>query len=371
MVVLCCFSFVQLVSMADIPDTDARIQELYNGARADEQQTQLDAAIQKYRAILELDPRLAPAYNNLGRLYFKQARYRDAIEVLKRALALDPKLASSRTLLGVSLYEINDFRDAQQELSEALRLNPNDRNAKLYLARSLLELEDLKRAARILEDLEHDKPQDAQILYALGQVYMRLAASTLENLQRADPNSYLIEVLLGKTAEAKQALAEAIEHYKKAVAKAPDAKSLHYLLGHALYQNGESSDALREFRRELEINPYDHMASWQAGLIRLSDNPQEAFRLANQALELKPDLAPALMVRGRALLALKRPADAVKDFKRAALLEPDEDTVHFQLARAYRELGLTREAQAEDAIFAQIEKAAHTPKETGTAPSPP
>src|SRR5258708_34726861 len=106
MVVLWCFRFVHLVSMADILDTDARIQELYNGARADEQQNQLDPAIQKYRAILELDPRLAPAYNNLGRLYFKQARYRDAIEVLKRALALDPKLASSRTLLGVSLYEI-------------------------------------------------------------------------------------------------------------------------------------------------------------------------------------------------------------------------------------------------------------------------
>ena len=307
---------------------------------------------------MKLDARLAPAYNNLGRLYFEQARYAEAIKVLKRALELHPKLVPSRALLGISLYQIGEYKMAHQELGTALQLNPRDRNAKLYLARSLFELEDFRVAAQVLEELQREEPKDTQVLYSLGQTYMKLASSTLEKLQNLDPNSYLIEVLLGKTAEAKQVYADGVEHYRKAISKAPNIPSLHYALGNALWLSGQFPEALQEFHRALELNPYDYMASWKAAHIVLSQNPEEAFRLSNRALELKPDLAQALLVRGRALLTLKKLNDAIKDFKKVAVLAPDEETVHYQLARAYRQLGLTREAEAEETIFERMQKTA-------------
>ena len=236
-------------------------------------------------------------------------------------------------------------------------MNPGDRNAQLYLARSLLQLDEYKAAVKLLEDLQRDAPRDPQVLYSLGVAHINLAAMALGELQKTSPDSYLVEVLLGKAAEEKQAFMEAFDHYKKAIEKAPPrTPGLHYDLGNAKWKSGEFSQALDEFQRELQINPFDYRALWKAALIILPNNPQEVLRMASRALELQPDLSSALMIRGRALLALKEPARAVDDFKKAAALDPEDDTVHFQLARAYRELGMMEEAETEAAIFQRMQQ---------------
>jgi len=355
-----------LISPSFSQNTQARVQTLYDEARSKEQAGDLNAAIEKYQAILKLDPKLAAAFNNLGRLYVRQARYLDAIESLKNALQLDAKLASSHVLMGISLYEMEDYGAARQELTEAVRLDPRDQNAKLYLARSLYELGDWEKASRLLDELSHSDPKNPQILYNLGLVHMKLASSALERLQAVAPDSYLIESVLASTAEAKQQYGIAVEHYKQAVAKAPDARNLHYALGHALYQNGEFKEALTEYRLELQVNPQNYMASWEAARVLLNESPQEAFLLSTRALELNPKLAPAYLIRGRALLELKQPNKAIEDLKKAAALDSNEPTVHYQLARAYRALGLTQQAQQENATFAQMQEAEHSRKGTAS-----
>jgi Flp pilus assembly protein TadD len=70
---------------------------------------------------------------------------------------------------------------------------------------------------------------------------------------------------------------------------------------------------------------------------------------------LKPDVPEALTVRGRALIALQRPKEAIDDFKKAIALDPQDAATHFQLARAYRQAGLAHEADAENAIFERMD----------------
>jgi len=191
---------------------------------------------------------------------------------------------------------------------------------------------------------------------------MKLASSALERLQAVAPDSYLVESVLASTAEAKQQYGIAVEHYKRAVVKAPDARNLHYALGHALYQNGEFKEALTEYRIELQVNPHNYMASWEAARVLLNENPQEALLLSTRAMVMNPKLAPAYLIRGRALLELKQPTTAIEDLKKAAVLDSNEPTVHYQLARAYHALGLTEQAQRETATFAQMQKAEHSRK---------
>jgi predicted Zn-dependent protease len=78
---------------------------------------------------------------------------------------------------------------------------------------------------------------------------------------------------------------------------------------------------------------------------------------------LKPNISEALTIRGRAALALRKPADAVEDLKKASKLDPGDATNHFQLARAYRQLGLTAQAEDETAIYVRMQGEAHSPKE--------
>jgi tetratricopeptide (TPR) repeat protein len=364
---ICLWSAVLLscvTSQLICQDAESRIQQFYSEARSEEQRGDLGAAIEKYHEILQLDPKMAAAYNNLGRLYFRQSRFPEATEALKHALQLDARLAPAHALLGISWYEMENYAPARRELNEAVHLNPHDQNAKLYLARSLYELGEFDEAAGLLKDLARADPANPQILYSQGLVYMKLASSALEKLQAVAPDSFLIESVLARSAEAKEQYGVAAEHYKRAIAKAPNTRNLHYALGHALYQTADFKEALKEYRLELQVNPDSYMACWEAARILVNDDPTEAAALSTRALEISPNLAPAYLVRGRAFLQLKEFDKALEDLKKAAALDSNEPSVHFQLARVYRGLGLARQAEQENAIFAELEKAEHRKGDT-------
>lgn len=357
------FMFIAAVLASTSQDIEDRIQQLYTEARSEEKEGRVNVAIEKYQAIIKLNPKLAAAHNNLGRLYSQQGRSEEAIKSFKRACELDPGLEAPHAQMGLAFFQMGDYQDASKELKVAVKLNPGDRNAKLGLARSLVELEELEGALKLLQQLKQEKPRDAEVLYTLGMVYTRLAEDTIGEIERVDPDSYLIELILGKAAEARRAFTEAVEHYKKAIARSPEAPGLYYDLAHALGASGDLQHALEQYRHALEVDPYDYNASWEAARIILPDNPQEAFRLANRAVELKPDLPGALATRGRALLAMEKPREAIEDLKRASALDREDATIHFQLARAYRQLGMKAEAAAETVIYERMQEQAHTPKE--------
>jgi tetratricopeptide (TPR) repeat protein len=340
-----------------------RTQHLYEEAKLEEKAGHAGEAIQKYEEIIRLNPTQAYAYNNLGRLYHQQGRLQEAIKPLKRACELDPKLEPPHALLGFVLFQLDDFAGARREFKTASQLDPSDLNVQLFLARSLVELQDLKGAEEILDKLQREDPKNTEALYTLGGVHSILAYRTLSQIQTADPNSYLIEVLLGRFSETKQIYPDAAEHYKRAIERAPDVPDLYYRYAHALWAMGDSENALIQYRHALDRNPYDYRSEWESARILLSNNPQEAFRLASLALQLKADVADALTVRGRALIALQRPKEAIEDLKKAISVDPHDAATHFQLARAYREAGLTQEAQTENAIFERMDKEAHAAKE--------
>jgi tetratricopeptide (TPR) repeat protein len=350
---------LMLTTSAISQQAEDRIQQLYTAAKSEEQAHHLDAAVEKYKTILRLDPQLAAAYNNLGNLYYRQGRFDEAIPMLKRACELLPKSPVPRALLGLSYFQKGDFTSARRELASALRLNLDDSIAKLFLARSQVELGDLTSAVKLLEQLRQKDPHNVEALYSLGMAYSKLAEITLGDIPAADPSSYLLEYLLGKAAEAKGMTADAVEHYKKAIEKAPDAsEDLYYNYAHVLWVTGDISNALAAYRHALSINSYDYRANWEAARIILPQDPQEAYTLANRSLELRPNVPEALTVRGRALLALKRPKEAVEDLRQASLLDPEDDATHFQLARAYRQLGMVEEERKENAVLMELQKKA-------------
>jgi tetratricopeptide (TPR) repeat protein len=348
------------VSGSAARQTSVSVEALDREARAAEAQGHFDVAIAKYQQIVKLSPRLPAAYNNLGRLYYQAGRFREALDPLKHAAELDPTLEAPRAQLGFCFFQLGDFTSARREFETSLKLNANDGVAELFLARCLLELRDVKGAVKLLDQLHEADPNNVEVLFSLGWAYSDLAVSTLGAIQKADPDSYLIDVLQGKYAEVKQAYAEAAEHYKRAIAKSPNQPDLCYDYAHALWASGDFPDALQQYRHVLELNPDDYRASWEAARIALLDNPEEARRLASRSLELKPDVAEALSIRGRALLALGKPSDAVEDLKKATALDPNNAGYYFQLARAYRQSGQSEEANEAASNYERLQREVHS-----------
>jgi tetratricopeptide (TPR) repeat protein len=110
--------------------------QLYTGAKSAEQSGDIASAISKYQSILEVAPRLGPAYNNLGALYLRLHQYTKAIVILKQGLEVDRSMYSATVLLGIAYYETGDYMEARQPLEAAVRANPKDNNAEHWPGQS-------------------------------------------------------------------------------------------------------------------------------------------------------------------------------------------------------------------------------------------
>jgi tetratricopeptide (TPR) repeat protein len=342
------------------PENDSRIQEIYSQAKTAEARGNLAAATAKYEALLQVAPRLGPAYNNLGALYLRQREYKKAADVLARGLKIDPKMQTASALLGISLYEMGDYTAARRNLEAALRSNPKDDNAELFLANDLIKMGELDLAATHLKQLSQRQPQNQEIWYLLGKVHMQLSEQALSKLNEIDANSVWVHEISGEIMESMKNFDGAVLEYQKAVALAPQQPGVHYLLGNAYWSIQSWDQANREFYAELTNDPNNCMAHWKLGNILLEQHlsPEEALVNINKALARCADVTQARVDRARALIRLDRHADALPDLQAAEKSSPDESSIHFLLAQTYRALGRPKEARAQMEIFTRLEESA-------------
>ena len=339
---------------------DPRVQQLYSEAKSAEAQGDFAAAAAKYESLLQYAPRLAAAYNNLGSLYLRLREYQKAAATLEKGLKIDPKMSSASALLGVSLYEMGDYAAARPRFETALRANPKDDNAELFLANDLLKLGDFHGAATHLHQLSLRQPQNQEVWYLLGKVYMKLSEQALSKLNEIDANSVWVHEISGEVMESMKNYDGALLEYKKAVELAPEQAGTHDLLGNAYWSLHMWEPATEQFRAELANDPSSRNAQWKIANIVLEQrqDPAEALAGIDKALATCPHLTEARVDRGRALLRLDRTAEAVAELQLAEKADPGEAQTHFLLAQALRGAGRAQEAQAEMQIFSKLEESA-------------
>jgi len=347
-----------LKAQSEATAEDTRVQKVYGQAKAAEARGDLAAAAASYESLLQIAPRLAPAYNNLGSLYLRQREYKKAAAVLEKGLKIDPEMSSASALLGMALYEMGDYAAAGRNLESALRGNPEDSNAELFLANDLIKLGDFERAAEHLRRLSQRQPENPEVWYLLGKVHMKLSEEALSKLSALDPNSVWVHEISGEVMESMKNYDGALLEYKKAVEVAPQQAGTHYHLGNAYWSLNMWDVATEQFRAELANDPSNCMAQWKIGNIILEQHGDSSQALAEvqKALGVCPNLMGARVDRARALIKLDRHAEAVKDLEVAVKADPAESSTHFLLAQAYRALGRTQEAQAEMKVFSKLEE---------------
>jgi protein O-GlcNAc transferase len=86
------------------------------------------AAIERYRKALALNPDCAEAHNNLGNILKLQGRQEDAVACFQKAIAINPDYALAHANLGVALKNQGKLSDALLSFQRALALNPDDGN---------------------------------------------------------------------------------------------------------------------------------------------------------------------------------------------------------------------------------------------------
>ena len=332
------------------------VQELYAEATTAEQHGDNATAIEKYRAMIKLAPNLAPAYNNLGILYFNLHDYTHAAEVLKRGLQLKPDMPTASAMLGVCYFQLGADEKAEPLLRAALRAEPTDDNVEMILVHILINLKKYEEAVVHLQDFLKRNPKDQQAWYMLGKSYLQLSEGALEKIDEIDPNSVVAHEIAGEIDESMHNYDLALVEYKKAVDTDPQLPGTHMHLANAYWLIGKWESAQTEFEAELKNDPNNCTAYWKIGnsMLEANDPSEDALSELNQAIERCPTLMQARVDRARALIRLGKHKDALPDLLMAEKDNPAEPTIHFLLASVYRAQGATSEAQQEMQTYSRL-----------------
>src|SRR6201993_1342858 len=95
---------------------------------------QLDEAISKLQAAIDLRPENAPAHDNLAKALLRKGRVAEAMVPYRKFLALQPENVEARNTLGTALIQQGHVRQAIDQWQEALAIEPENGNATSNLA---------------------------------------------------------------------------------------------------------------------------------------------------------------------------------------------------------------------------------------------
>ncbi len=206
---------------------------------------------------------------NLGLVYQLQNRASEAIVEFRRALKIKPSLSGANFFLGVDYCKEGEGTKAIPYLKAALQAEPNRPDTWLWLATAQEISGQLQPEVRtVVRGLELH-PQDADLLYVLGNAYERLGKQEVAHLATVAPGSARSEQLLAESYASSSEWPSAVIHFQNALGASPNRAGLHAELGEVLLRAGKAKQAVREFDEELQGDPSNLRALVRRGEARL------------------------------------------------------------------------------------------------------
>lgn len=176
---------------------------------------QVDAALEGYKEVLQLEPEHLPALNNLALLLGSEKRER----LLRQALSIKADDPGTLQNLAMLLAESSRFDEAREMYERALQVLPNDSRVVSALCDIYVVLDDLDAAISLLESR-------AVLFAAQDQVYC----------------------LLGKYCQAANRTDDALVYLGRALNVNPEHVEAHILSGRLLWKKGEYERGASEMR---------------------------------------------------------------------------------------------------------------------------
>jgi tetratricopeptide (TPR) repeat protein len=150
---------------------------LYWLARLDYDAQQYNSAIVKLRKVIELDPQMMRAYDNLGLCYDYLGKYDEAIASYNRAVELNREQAQPspwpHVNLAISLMAVNKLAEAENHLRKAVAYDARLPQAHYQLGQALEKQGKYEEAAESLKRAAALDPTYPEPHYTLSRIYQR------------------------------------------------------------------------------------------------------------------------------------------------------------------------------------------------------
>jgi Flp pilus assembly protein TadD len=273
-------------------------------------------------------------------------RYAEAVEVFDAVV--DGMPGDGLSLYGgaVALFNLRRLEEAERVARDAVRVS---------IAATATPTGNLAGGDKI-------KDQAAEALTLLGVILAVKgdSAGALSAVTKATalaPKNFDAQLALGRALFGTGNPAGAANAFRTAIALRPKDTTARFFLATSLESTGDYDRAQAEYRELLAIDSTSAEGHLGLGvlLVKLGgDKINEGIEELARAIALNGELYEARITIGRALIQQGRAAEAVEHLQRAVELAPKNPEPHYQLALAYRRLGKTQEAAAEEAIIQKL-----------------
>jgi tetratricopeptide (TPR) repeat protein len=329
------------------------------------QRSDFAVAEQYLSRALAADPSLAEARANLGLAYYADHRYAEAVETFRQALKQKASLATAQAFLPLSLASLNRCDEAVPGLRREFSSNPDlklRRVLGLSLQRCLFDAGKQAEADQVTQELLARYPDDVDVLYEAGQIYGKMSSQIYLRLMEVAPHTARGYQLTGEVAATEGNWQGAVDAYREALRLEPALPGLHLRIAVLMLEHSPEPDAwkqaLEELNTELKIDPRNPEAEYEIGeAYRKHGDLERAIPAFREALRLEPRFVEARIGLAKALRQQKQTQEALEVLEPARESRPPNAAVHFLLAQLYRDAGRITDAEKEDAVFKQLQKA--------------
>lgn len=265
-------------------------------------QKQYHSALTHFEQASTEEPGYADLQCFLGTTYFYLGEFGKAREALERSMELSPRYCKARYYYGLLLYTLGEHGRAVEHLVEAMGSKEARGAARLSLALVHLREGNLEEAMAVLHDMIEAGSNSADVLYFVGEVYLRMGKTAeaerffRQSLDvnpeflKAKEKLALIMIRCGDYSGAEEILEPLRE----------DFADLHKILGDVKFLKGDLDAAERLYRKSLEINTEYYDAYLALALtLRKKGLEGDAEGILQRVLELDPENVVARSLLGR------------------------------------------------------------------------
>ncbi len=225
----------------------------------------LEAAILSFERLVRQQPGVAAYHVQLGDLYVRAGKDRDAVAEYEAALATQPAFLEATVKLGTQHMRQGRSVAAAVTFNRAIELN--DRLMLAFIGLGLAQhAQGHARESRATLDLAASLEPSTTLLFAESARLCLAPAGASGALDGADtpPNDPFLE--------------DALRRHEQALLRTPGQADLHYRYGLLLRHVGRSADAAAAFQRAVALNPHYVRALVKLGLCERDQGQADAAR---------------------------------------------------------------------------------------------
>ena len=246
-----------LASRDEMSEIDEQLKE----GRAMAGMGNLDAALDRFKKALAINPKSPRTLFEIGDVHHKKGAQQKALHYYDQSVEIQPKFLKGHEALAEVYEELEMPEKVAEHLDKAVKISPGNVERRFALGQAHLKAGNPAAAKEVFNKIVKESGEKhAQIVSKVGDFLLEMgeysaAEKAFNQALGANPRDLYAFNRMGIAYRKQGKFGEAVGNYLKALKISPKDENLLYNLARAYLEGGDKTKAARALQTALRINP--------------------------------------------------------------------------------------------------------------------